>query len=114
MGDDVTSWNNSCPICQVTKSPTTKPVGLLQPLPIPDRISEDLTMYFIVSLPQPNGYTNILVVVDRLTKAAHFIPMASPMISPSVAHAFSKNIVILHGVPRSIVSDRDWIFLSTF
>lgn len=71
-------------------------------------------MDFIVSLPPSNSYSNILVVVDRLTKGAHFIPLASPMTALSVARAFSKFVVKHHGIPQSIVSDRDSIFLSSY
>lgn len=113
MMNDVLDWICSCCICQVMKSPMTKLVGLLQPLPAPNRFREDLTMDFIVSLLVSNGYTNILVVVDRLTKGAQFIPLSSLMIAALVAWAFRKNMVKHHGVPRSIVSDRDQIFLNT-
>lgn len=104
MSTNVTAWIRLCPICQVTKSSTTKPAGLLQTLPVPNRIWEDLKMDFIVWLPLSSGYTNILVVVDRLTKGTHFIPLLSPMTAPIVARAFSKNVIKHHGVPRSIVS----------
>lgn len=114
MSNNISNWICSCPICQVTKSSTTKLAGLLQPLPTPNRIWEDLTMDFIMALPPSSGYTNISVVVDRLTKGAHFIPLVSPMTAPTVAHAFSKNMIKHHGVPCSIISDRDRIFLNTF
>lgn len=71
-------------------------------------------MDFIVSLPPSGGYTNILVVADRLMKGAHFTPLVSLMTTISVAWAFSRNIVKHHGIPRSIVFDRDCIFLSSF
>lgn len=71
-------------------------------------------MDFIMSLPPSNGYTNILVMVDRLTKGTHFIPLISLMIALTVTRAFNKNMVKHHGVLCSIVSDRDCIFLSTF
>lgn len=111
---DLTNWVWSCPICQVMKSPTSKPTGLLQPLPILDRIWEDHTMDFMVSLPSSSGYMNILVMVDCLTNGAHFIPLLSPLIAPAMARTFNKNVVEHHNVPRSIVSDRDCIFLSAF
>lgn len=67
-------------------------------------------MDFIMSLPPSSGYTNILMVVDRLTKGAHFIPLLSPLIALTVARTFSKNVIKHHGVPHSIISDRDSIF----
>lgn len=88
--------------------------GLLQPLPIHDHIWEDLSIDFIVSLPQSGGYDSILVIVEQRTKDTHFISLSSPLTALSVAKAFSKNIVKHHSVPRSIVSDRDPAFLSKF
>jgi hypothetical protein len=71
-------------------------------------------MDFIIGLPLSSGYTTIMVVVDRLTKYAHFITMRSDYTSKSVAEAFMHNIVKLHGMPKSIVSDRDKVFTSAF
>jgi hypothetical protein len=71
-------------------------------------------MDFIEALPKFDGYSVILVVVDRLTKYAHFIPVKHPYTAQSIAQLFLDNIVKLHGLPKSIVSDRDTIFVSTF
>lgn len=84
----------------------TKTLGLLQLLLVPSYIWEDLIMGFIVSLPRLNGKTNILNVIDRLTKKAHFIGLSSLKLALLVVNAFSKNNVKLHGLPRSIVSDK--------
>ncbi|KAJ8751836.1 hypothetical protein K2173_026032 [Erythroxylum novogranatense] len=103
-----------CDICQRNKTDHLAPAGLLQPLPIPDRIWSDVSMDFIDGLPTSGGCQVIMVVVDRLSKYAHFISMSQPCTSLSVAKAFIANIVRLHGVPSSIVSDRDRIFMSNF
>lgn len=103
-----------CETCQRYKTDTMKPAGLLHPLPIPDRIWTDISMDFIEGLPPSNGHTIIMVVVDRLLKYAHFIPMKHPFRAAVVAKVFVANVVRLHGVPKTIVSDRDKVFTSSF
>ena len=71
-------------------------------------------MDFIDGLPKSAGYEAVFVVVDRLSKYAHFLPTKHPYTAKSVAELFVKEIVQLHGYPRSIVSDRDRVFVSHF
>ena len=88
--------------------------GLLQPLPIPNQVWEDIAIDFIIGLPNSSGFTVIMVVIDRLTKYSHFVSMKSNCTSKTLAEAFMCHIIKLHGVPKSIVSDRDKVFTSNF
>jgi hypothetical protein len=72
----------------------------------------DLFMDFIEGLPKSQGYSVILAVVDRLTKFAHFIAVKHPYTTSNIARLFMDNIVKLHGLPHSIVTNRDTIFVS--
>ncbi|MCH91435.1 hypothetical protein A2U01_0012362, partial [Trifolium medium] len=114
MRGDVVQFVKSCSICQQTKPTNHLPYGLLQPLPVPIRVWEDVSLDFIVGLPSFQTHTAILVVVDRLSKAAHFGSLPTHFTATKVAELFAKMICKLHGMPRSIVSDRDPIFLSHF
>ncbi|MCI04999.1 transposon TF2-1 polyprotein, partial [Trifolium medium] len=110
MKQDISNYVKHCSICQQAKHSTALPSGLLSPLPIPSQVWEDVAMDFITGLPNSSGFTVILVVVDRLTKFGHFIPLKGDYDSRSVADTFMQHIVKLHGVPKSIVSDRDKVF----
>lgn len=114
MKKDVIDFVNSCTICQTTKVPTHLPYGLLQPLPIPNGVWEDISLDFITRLPSFQTNTVILVVLDRFSKAAHFGVLPTNFSVVKVAELFARLICRLHGMPRSIVSDRDPIFLSKF
>jgi hypothetical protein len=110
----VQDFIKACGTCQKFKSDHLRPAGLLQPLPIPSGVWSDISIDFIEALPCVNGKTVILTVVDRFSKYCHFIPLAHSYTTESVAQAFFAEVVRLHGVPQSIVSDRDPVFTSAF
>lgn len=110
----VLEYVSSCDTCQRAKTQTMSPARLLQPLPVPDQVWEDISLDFVDGLPRSNGHSSILVVVDRPSKGAHIFPLTHPYTASQVAKHFVDMVVRLHGIPRSIVSDRDAIFLSNF
>jgi len=88
-------------------------VGLLQPLDVPEWKWDSVSMDFVVSLPLTQWKNNVIwVIVDRLTKIAHFIAMRNTWTLDQLARAYPEEIVRLHEVPSSIVSDRDTRFHS--
>lgn len=89
-------------------------MGLLQPLPVPSLVWDELTMDFVIRLPMSKGQTVILVVVDRLTKSTHFGALPTNFTALRTAELFIEMVVKHHEFPSSIVSDRDPVFLSTF
>jgi len=114
MHKDIANFVKQCLICQQAKSSNSLPSGLLHPLPIPEQTWEDVAMDFITGLPNVSGFTVIMVVVDRLSKYVHFAPLKADYTSVQVAELFMKTMVKLHGFPKSIVSDRDKVFMSRF
>ena len=114
MEQQIKEFVLNCRICQQAKVENKLPTGLLQPLPIPSQIWEEISMDFITALPPVGAYTVIMVVVDRLSKFAHFIPLKADYSSKQVAEAFINHIIKLHSFPKSIVSYRDKVFMSQF
>jgi hypothetical protein len=110
----VEEFVKQCTICQQAKHENCKTPGLLQPLQPPSAPWQSVSMDFITGLPKSGGYEVILVVVDRYNKYAHFLPLKHPFTAPQVAQTFFDNVVKLHSLPSSIVSDRDNIFTSAF
>jgi len=114
MREDIRKFIKECVICQQAKVSQSLPAGLLQLIPIPNIIWKEIEMDFITSLPLSRGYSNIMVVIGRLSKFAHFIPLKPGFNSKIVAKAFIQDIVKLYGFPNLIVSDRDKVFISSF
>jgi hypothetical protein len=107
MKRDVAAHVAKCDVCQRVKAEHQRPAGLLHPLKIPEWKWEKIGMDFIVGLPcTPAGYDSIWVIVDRLTKVAHFVHVRTNYTGAKLAELYMTQIVCLHGVPKKIVSDR--------
>lgn len=112
---DVNAYVKSCVSCQHNKARNHSPYGLLMPLPIAQDKWRSISMDFITELPKSHdNYDSIMVVVDRFTKMAKFIPMTNTNDAPAVAKLFFTNIFRNFGLPQDIVSDRDSKFQSRF
>jgi hypothetical protein len=112
---DVAAHVVECDICQRVKAEHQRPTGLLHPLKIREWKWEEIGMDFIVGLPRTSvGYDSIWVIVDRLTKVAHFIPVRTNDTGAKLAELYMAQIVCLHGVPKKTVSDRGSQFTSRF
>ncbi|KAL0373943.1 UNVERIFIED_CONTAM: Transposon Tf2-12 polyprotein [Sesamum radiatum] len=114
MRDDVETYVRTCLICQQDKADHQKKAGLLQPLPIPTRPWESVSMDYISGLPKVGDLGSIIVVVDRLSKYAIFIAAPKHVTAEGTAHLFFKHIVKYWGLPKDIVSDRDSRFNGVF
>ena len=112
---DAESFVRDCITCQKMKYDRQKISGLLQPLPIPDRPWESISMDFIFDLPRTrSGNDGIWTIVDRFSKQAHFIAVRKKITAEQMAKTFLFNIFKYHGMPLSIVSDRDPRMTSLF
>mmetsp|Transcript_5973 Transcript_5973/g.7268 ORF Transcript_5973/g.7268 Transcript_5973/m.7268 type:complete len:1243 (-) Transcript_5973:294-4022(-) len=115
MFKDVIRFVNSCLTCQQSKSLTQRTQNLLQPLPIPEDRWTSVSMDFITGLPPTTqGCDSIMVIVDRFTKVAHFVPTIKGITGEQAAKLFIDNVIRLHGLPQEIISDKDLTFLSSF
>lgn len=110
----ITSFIENCITCQQIKPINQKKAGLMMPLPILEKGENDISMNFITHLPKVQGKTVIMVVVDKMSKYAHFGALPSSFNIAQIVDLFIEMIVKLHGIPSSIVSDRDSIFTYKF
>ncbi|GJV98418.1 putative reverse transcriptase domain-containing protein [Tanacetum coccineum] len=115
MKADIATYVSKCLTCAKVKAEHQRPSGLLQQPEIPEWKWERITMDFVTGLPRTSsGYDSIWVIVDRLTKSAHFLPMKKTDSMEKLTQQYLKEVVCRHGVPLSIISDRDSRFASGF
>ncbi|KAJ9547141.1 hypothetical protein OSB04_019684 [Centaurea solstitialis] len=115
MKKDIATYVSKCLTCARIKAEHQKPSGLLQQLEIPEWKWERISMDFVTKLPKnKKGHDSIWVIVDRLTKSAHFLPIKESFSIDRLAQLYVNEIVMRHGVPISIISDRDSRFTSRF
>jgi hypothetical protein len=115
MKQEIAKYVSECDICQRVKASHLKIAGILQPLSIPSWKWEDISMDFIVGLPNTSlRHDSIWVIVDRLTKTAHFLPMHTTYNAKNFAEIYLDQIVRLHEIPKTIISDRGAQFIAQF
>ena len=114
MRKQVDRYIRSCAECQKFRTSRHASFGVLGPLSVPDKPWEDISMDFVTGLPECEGYDAIWVVVDRLSKMRHFVPCRTTVNARGLAEMFLKDVVRLHGLPKSIISDRGPQFAAVF
>jgi transposase InsO family protein len=114
MARYIGQYTSTCDMCLRTKIQRRAPTGQLQPTAIPDSRWEVISVDFIVELPQSHGYDAIMCIVDSVSKRAHFIPTNTTVTSLGTARLFLAHSWKLHGLPRSVISDRGPQFVSAF
>ena len=115
MKKEIEEFVSKCLTCQKIKLEHQRPSRPLQPLDIPEWKWESIAMDFVVGLPRmPAGHDLIWVIIDRLTKSAHFLPVKTTYSVEKYAKVYIAEIVRLHGAPMSIILDRDPNFTSRF
>jgi len=112
MRNTIKQYVKNCDTCQRTKVVRHAPYGLMKPNEAPDRPWKSIFMDFITDLPKSEGNDAILIVIDRLTKMAHFLPCDKEMDARQFSELFMREIFRLHGLPKDIITDRGSIFTS--
>jgi hypothetical protein len=113
MKREITEYIARCMECQKVKAEHRHPTGLLQPFPIPEWKWEVVTMDFMMGFPRKGKlHYSIMVVVDKLTKDTHFIPLKTTHKAANVADIFMKEVARFHGIPKKLMSNRDPKFTS--
>ena len=115
MKRDIAEFVAECDVCRRIKAEHQRPAGTLQPLSIPEWKWDKVDMDFITGFPKTQkGNDVIFVVIDRLSKVAHFLPVRESITPSHLADLYVSRIVSLHGVPLEINSDRGSLFTSRF
>ena len=115
MKKEIAAYVARCDNCSRVKAVHLKSTGLLQPLSFPGQKWEEISMDFIIGVPHTHqGHDSIWVIVDRLTKAAHFLPVSTQYHTGKYAELYVAQIMRLHWVPRTIISDRGPQFVACF
>jgi hypothetical protein len=114
LKNDAEEYMKTCLICQQNRTLNKKQAGLLGPLLIFEGPWENVSMDFMVSLPPSRGFDVIMVVVDRFSKMAHFIPTKESATAQEMGRLFFTHVFKHHGFPKDIVLDRDPKFTSKF
>jgi hypothetical protein len=115
MKREIEKYVSECDTRQRIKADHLRPAGNLQPLSIPEWKWKNICMDFIMGLPRTSrGYNSIWVIVDRLTKSDHFIPVATAYRVRQYAELYISHIVRYHDIPKTIISDRGSIFVARF
>ncbi|XP_078798004.1 uncharacterized protein LOC101158741 isoform X1 [Oryzias latipes] len=112
LARDAKEFVSACMICAQNKVSTQPPPGLLHPLPVPSRPWSHVALDFVTGLPPSAGKTVVMTVVDRFSKAAHFVPLRKLPSAPETARLIVVHVFRLHGIPVDIVSDRGPQFVS--
>jgi transposase InsO family protein len=114
IGKYIDLFCESCDICQATKTVNQKPQGFLHSMPIPDRPWASIAMDFVGPFPPSNNFDYVWVVLDCFMSLVHLVPTTTTVTASKLAALFIEHIVRLHGLPDSIVSDRDTKFTAKF
>jgi len=112
MNDSIKVFVQTCEVCQQTKTEHVNVPGLLEPLPVPKTLWTIICMDFVEGLSVSNKKDVIMVIIDKFSKYGHFLALSHPFSALQVAHVYMDNIYKLHGLPESIISNRDKIFTS--
>jgi len=114
MSRYVGRYISTCDMCLQTKSFQRPPTGELHPLPIPSAPWDTISVDFIVELPQSAGHDSIMVIINSITKRAHFISTVTTISAAGAAHLFLNHVWKHHGLPQRVISDRGPQFVAEF
>jgi RNase H-like domain found in reverse transcriptase/Reverse transcriptase (RNA-dependent DNA polymerase)/Integrase zinc binding domain/Retroviral aspartyl protease/Integrase core domain/Chromo (CHRromatin Organisation MOdifier) domain len=115
MDDEIQQYVVGCDACQRNKPSHQSKIGIMQPLPIPERPWQQVSLDLITGLPRSkSGHDAIVVFVDKLTKMVHYVATSTNVTAPKLSQLFMREVCRLHGVPESILSDRDPRFTAHF